>query len=252
MGMTYRPPDGVHVHEFRVGPLSAEQIAAIPERIIANIEAVRAGVRHENDRQFSIIADPISLGIKRVTYEIFNHIEEYLRQHHQYFERGLRVVQAADLDLGMESTNVDIANQLCRRSLIMVFTGIGLYVEEVLMNHILHGNKGNPEQYFEGKCWFEGSTFHMWSRDCGDGFSVESVDDPLDDANLERPCGRGLMLMNTFMDSVEFGTDGETGEMGSSVHGTFNVTAEKADRGIQAALDSTIKRMLSDYRREDE
>ena len=32
--------------------------------------------------------------------------------------------------------------------------------------------------------------------------------DPRDPANLERPCGRGLLLMRTFMDLVEYNSTG--------------------------------------------
>jgi anti-sigma regulatory factor (Ser/Thr protein kinase) len=41
-------------------------------------------------------------------------------------------------------------------------------------------------------------------RDQGPGFNPESLPDPTDPDNLERASGRGLLLMRTFMDSVEF------------------------------------------------
>lgn len=40
-------------------------------------------------------------------------------------------------------------------------------------------------------------------RDEGPGFDAHSLLDPTDPANLERPCGRGLLLMRTFMDEVQ-------------------------------------------------
>jgi len=39
-------------------------------------------------------------------------------------------------------------------------------------------------------------------RDQGPGFDISTVPDPSDAANLERPSGRGIMLMRTFMDEV--------------------------------------------------
>jgi CheY-like chemotaxis protein len=41
-------------------------------------------------------------------------------------------------------------------------------------------------------------------RDEGPGFDPKSLPDPTDPANLEKPSGRGLLLMRTFMNSVEF------------------------------------------------
>ncbi|GBD36271.1 Luminescence regulatory protein LuxO [bacterium HR36] len=39
-------------------------------------------------------------------------------------------------------------------------------------------------------------------RDQGPGFDPKSIPDPTDPANLERTCGRGLLLIRTFMDEV--------------------------------------------------
>jgi CheY-like chemotaxis protein/anti-sigma regulatory factor (Ser/Thr protein kinase) len=41
-------------------------------------------------------------------------------------------------------------------------------------------------------------------RDEGPGFDPRNLPDPTDPANLERPSGRGLLLMRTFMDQVHF------------------------------------------------
>ncbi len=41
-------------------------------------------------------------------------------------------------------------------------------------------------------------------RDEGPGFDPSELPDPTDPANLERPCGRGLLLMRTFMDEIEY------------------------------------------------
>ena len=39
-------------------------------------------------------------------------------------------------------------------------------------------------------------------RDEGPGFDPKAIDDPTDPANLEKVCGRGLLLINAFMDEV--------------------------------------------------
>ncbi len=45
-------------------------------------------------------------------------------------------------------------------------------------------------------------------RDEGPGFNPGLLPDPRDPCNLERPCGRGLLLMRTFMDEVIYNERG--------------------------------------------
>jgi CheY-like chemotaxis protein/anti-sigma regulatory factor (Ser/Thr protein kinase) len=45
-------------------------------------------------------------------------------------------------------------------------------------------------------------------RDEGPGFDPRNLPDPTDPGNLERPCGRGLLLMRTFMDDVHYNDQG--------------------------------------------
>lgn len=45
-------------------------------------------------------------------------------------------------------------------------------------------------------------------RDEGPGFDPKALPDPTDPENIERASGRGLLLMRTFMDSVEFNRQG--------------------------------------------
>jgi CheY-like chemotaxis protein/anti-sigma regulatory factor (Ser/Thr protein kinase) len=45
-------------------------------------------------------------------------------------------------------------------------------------------------------------------RDEGPGFDPTTLPDPTDPTNLDRPCGRGLLLMRTFMDNVIYNDKG--------------------------------------------
>ncbi len=45
-------------------------------------------------------------------------------------------------------------------------------------------------------------------RDEGPGFNRAALPDPTDPTNIERPCGRGLLLMQTFMDEVKYNAAG--------------------------------------------
>ncbi len=44
--------------------------------------------------------------------------------------------------------------------------------------------------------------------DQGKGFNIDDIPDPTDPANLIRPCGRGILLMKTFMDEVNYNETG--------------------------------------------
>jgi serine/threonine-protein kinase RsbW len=50
--------------------------------------------------------------------------------------------------------------------------------------------------------------FDVLIRDEGHGFDPEDVPDPTAVENLERPCGRGLMLMRHYMSNVCFNHSG--------------------------------------------
>ena len=41
-------------------------------------------------------------------------------------------------------------------------------------------------------------------RDEGPGFDVNNLPDPTDPANLEKPSGRGMLLIRMFMDAVRY------------------------------------------------
>ena len=60
--------------------------------------------------------------------------------------------------------------------------------------------------HVQAKFTKEGGTFIV--RDEGSGFDPDSLPDPTDPANIENASGRGLLLMRTFMDSVEFNSIG--------------------------------------------
>jgi serine/threonine-protein kinase RsbW len=82
--------------------------------------------------------------------------------------------------------------------------GIKLALEEALVNAIKHGNRMDRNK----KVWISyhvhGDEFVIRIRDEGKGFDPEDVPDPTDEENLERPCGRGLLLMRFYMNEVNF------------------------------------------------
>lgn len=112
-------------------------------------------------------------------------------------------------------------------------TRVGIALEETLLNAIYHGNLEVSSKLKEGG----DEPFHALARerraqapyaarrvrvsarvtparatfvieDEGPGFDVASLPDPTDPEFLERPSGRGLLLMRSFMDDVRYNATG--------------------------------------------
>ena len=86
--------------------------------------------------------------------------------------------------------------------------GVRLALEEALVNAIKHGNRMDPYKTVRVSCRIWDDRVWVEVEDQGPGFHVEDVPDPTADENLERPCGRGIMLMKAFMTRVEYNTTG--------------------------------------------
>ncbi len=86
--------------------------------------------------------------------------------------------------------------------------GVRLALEEALVNAIKHGNGMDPDKTVRVNCLIEDDFLRVEIEDQGPGFCVQDVPDPTADENLERPCGRGIMLMRSFMSKVEFNSTG--------------------------------------------
>lgn len=86
--------------------------------------------------------------------------------------------------------------------------GVRLALEEALVNAIKHGNGMDPLKSVRIRCTIDDQSVLVEIEDEGPGFIPEEVPDPTAEENLERPCGRGLMLMRSFMSRVEFNDRG--------------------------------------------
>jgi len=112
-----------------------------------------------------------------------------------------------------------------------VHTGIGL--EEALNNGMYHGNLALPSHLRENRLLYRAMfderrsiikpycdrvlrcNFRLMSdyalfviRDQGSGFDTAELPDCTDPTNLEKPSGRGLLLMRTFFDRVVYNPRG--------------------------------------------
>src|SRR5262245_23789541 len=81
---------------------------------------------------------------------------------------------------------------------------IKLALEEALVNAIKHGNQMDPDKRVFVSFQVTPQRFDIRITDEGQGFNPEDVPDPTAIENIERPCGRGLLLMRGFMTVVEY------------------------------------------------
>jgi serine/threonine-protein kinase RsbW len=80
---------------------------------------------------------------------------------------------------------------------------------EAVNNAIVHGNKSDPAKRVSIKCEVLPGWLLFEVLDEGPGFKPERVKNPLSKRNLLRESGRGIFLMRTLMDKVEFDATGE-------------------------------------------
>lgn len=85
---------------------------------------------------------------------------------------------------------------------------IKLALEEGLNNAIKHGNRFDPNKTIEVAFTVDEKRFKVDITDHGTGFDPNLVPDPTADENLEKPSGRGIMLMRAYMDEVQFSPKG--------------------------------------------
>jgi serine/threonine-protein kinase RsbW len=82
--------------------------------------------------------------------------------------------------------------------------GVRLALEEALVNAIKHGNGMDPAKQVQIDCRFDDDGVRIVIEDEGPGFDVHSVPDPTAEENLDKPGGRGIMLMRSFMSHIEY------------------------------------------------
>lgn len=82
--------------------------------------------------------------------------------------------------------------------------------EEAIVNAIKHGNQMDPEKTVVVEYQIHPNLFLAKITDQGEGFDPDDVPDPTLPENLERPCGRGLLLIRYYMTEVSFTDGGRT------------------------------------------
>ena len=85
---------------------------------------------------------------------------------------------------------------------------IRLALEEGLMNAINHGNKLDAKKTVQVEAKVSSKSTEICIEDQGKGFARTDVPDPCAEENLLKCSGRGILLMEAYMDKVDYSHGG--------------------------------------------
>ena len=86
--------------------------------------------------------------------------------------------------------------------------GVRLATEEAIVNAVRHGHRNDPDKYVSVRYRVNGDRVLIEVADQGPGFDPYEVADPLAQENLERPSGRGLLLMRAYLTWLRYNRRG--------------------------------------------
>ncbi len=131
------------------------------------------------------------------------------------------------LDLGSTIDSISqvekFVDDICEEHKIgeELYANILIAITEAANNAIQHGNQKDPGKTFtvsyEPKEDLHRLVFTV--RDQGQGFDYENVPDPTAPENLEKPYGRGIFLMRSLADEVNFYDEGRVTELTFDISG---------------------------------
>jgi serine/threonine-protein kinase RsbW len=77
---------------------------------------------------------------------------------------------------------------------------IGISLRECMVNAVVHGNRYNTRKKVHFTVSHTAERLEIVIGDDGDGFDSNKLPDPLAEENLLRQSGRGVLMMQAFMD----------------------------------------------------
>jgi serine/threonine-protein kinase RsbW len=83
-----------------------------------------------------------------------------------------------------------------------------LALEEAIINAVKHGNRSDPDKRVVVRYSVTAERVLAEVEDQGMGFDPAGVPDPTAEENLERSCGRGLLLIRSYVSWLRFNERG--------------------------------------------
>ncbi len=84
------------------------------------------------------------------------------------------------------------------------FNKIYLCISEAVINSIEHGNKNDKDKEISVEIECNAEELKVIIKDEGEGFNVANLLDPTRESNIKRESGRGIHIIRTYCDKIEF------------------------------------------------
>ena len=85
---------------------------------------------------------------------------------------------------------------------------VRIALEEAMVNAIKHGNRMDRTKKIHVEAKVTPKRAEITIEDEGAGFDRGAIPDPTDEPNLDKPSGRGILLIEAYMDGVEWSRGG--------------------------------------------
>jgi serine/threonine-protein kinase RsbW len=81
---------------------------------------------------------------------------------------------------------------------------VAISVTEAVTNAVIHGNKCDLQKRVTITLKIKESDITVWVKDQGNGFDPDSVPSPVENENVLKKVGRGIFILKSLMDEVDF------------------------------------------------
>jgi len=88
------------------------------------------------------------------------------------------------------------------------FNKIYLCISEAVVNSIKHGNKNDQNKKVSININYEVQEINIMIEDEGNGFDFNNITDPTSKSNLKNESGRGIFIIKTLSDKIEYNEKG--------------------------------------------
>lgn len=88
------------------------------------------------------------------------------------------------------------------------FNKVFLCVSEAAVNSIEHGNKNDSNKTVSIGVDCTSQSIYLEIKDEGEGFSLKDVEDPTSISNLRKETGRGIHIIKSLSDKIEYNDKG--------------------------------------------
>lgn len=127
-------------------------------------------------------------------------------------KEGFEVVESLSIpsDFGSISKVETLIDDVCSRLSVNedYYGNVLIAVTEAVNNAIMHGNEQNAKLNVDLAVGDKETDFCFSVQDYGKGFDFDHLPDPTAPENIEKENGRGIYLMRSLAEEVEFNDNG--------------------------------------------